>query len=113
MTLRRPGQHRQLLLAIIDTDDWPRSMMWHALAVPQDLATAAAGYRAAQQAVDDAKTAVRESQAQLRQARAELTQTIVAEANAGTRMRDLVKATGLSREWIRTLLRQNGVYPNE
>ncbi|MGW1062064.1 hypothetical protein [Micromonospora rubida] len=77
-----------------------------------DLASATAAYRAAQDAVDSAKAQVRTSQDTLRQARRELAETIVAEARTGTRMRDLVAATGLSREWIRTLLRQAGVEPD-
>ncbi|KIR61621.1 MULTISPECIES: hypothetical protein [Micromonospora] len=78
----------------------------------QDLASATAAYRSAQSAVDAAKAQVRTSQDALRQARRDLGEAIVAEARAGTRMRDLVAATGLSREWIRTLLRQAGVEPD-
>lgn len=80
--------------------------------VAKDLATATAEYRAAQQAVDDAKTQVRESQDRLRKARQELAESVVAEAKRGARMRDLVAETGLSREWIRTLLRAGGVEPD-
>ncbi|MFU8852716.1 hypothetical protein ACNAW0_17270 [Micromonospora sp. SL1-18] len=79
----------------------------------QDLASASATYRAAQQAVDAAKVALRDSQDSLRQARQELAEAIVVEAKAGTRMRDLVATTGLSREWIRTLLRQAGVMADD
>lgn len=75
----------------------------------QDLATATANYRAAQQAVEDAKTRVPVTQAELRAARAELEDSVVEAAKQGTRMRDLAATTGLSREWIRTLLRKNGV----
>ncbi len=78
----------------------------------QDLPSATAAYRAAQDAVDSAKEQVRTSQDALRQARRDLAAAIVAEARRGTRMRDLVAATGLSREWIRTLLRQAGVEPD-
>ncbi|MDI5940491.1 MULTISPECIES: hypothetical protein [Micromonospora] len=78
----------------------------------KDLASVTAAYRAAQNAVDAAKAQVRTSQDALRQARRDLGEAIVAEARAGTRMRDLVAATGLSREWIRTLLRQAGVEPD-
>lgn len=74
-----------------------------------DLATATAKYRAAQQAVEDAKARVPASQAELRTARAELAASVVAAAKNGTRMRDLAATTGLTREWIRTLLRKNGV----
>ncbi|MGY3520808.1 hypothetical protein ACVMYR_31395 [Micromonospora sp. PTRAS2] len=78
----------------------------------KDLASVTAAYRAAQNAVDAAKAQVRTSQDALRQARRDLGEAIVAEARAGTRMRDLVATTGLSREWIRTLLRQAGVEPD-
>lgn len=79
----------------------------------KDLASAAARWRAARQAVDDAKVQVKQRQDQLREARAELAGAIVAEAKRGTRMRDLVAATGLSREWIRTVLRQNGIMADD
>lgn len=49
----------------------------------------------------------------MRTARAELTDAVVAAARAGTRMRDLTAVTGLSREWIRTLLRHNGVLADD
>lgn len=75
----------------------------------EDLATAAARWRAARQAVDDAKQAVKDEQARLQQARDVLADAIVAAASRGARMRDMVAATGLSREWIRTVLRQRGV----
>lgn len=79
----------------------------------KDLASAAASWRAAKQAVDDAKAQVKVRQDELRTARAELSETIVVEAKRGTRMRDLVAATGLSREWIRTVLRQRGVLADD
>ena len=79
----------------------------------KDLATAAASWRAARQAVDDAKQQVKETQAQLREARNELADAIVADAKRGTRMRDLVATTGLSREWIRTVLRQRGILADD
>ena len=80
----------------------------------KDLETAAADYRAAQQAVDDAKVRVREAHARLRAARAELHESIVADAQGRyrTRIRDLVEITGLSREWLRQLLRAAGVDPD-
>lgn len=78
-----------------------------------DLPAAVAEYRAAQEGVDQAKAAVKAAQDRLRQARAVLNDSIVAEANTGTRMRDLVRVTGLSREWIRTLLRAAGIFPDD
>lgn len=76
-----------------------------------NLSAAVTEYRAAQAALDDAKDAVTNSQERRRAARETLTVEIVDAARAGTRMRDLVAETGLSREWIRTLLRKNGVHP--
>lgn len=78
----------------------------------EDLAIATAEYRAAQAAVDDAKAQVRDSQDRLRRARETLAESVVEEAKRGTRMRDLVAVTGLSREWVRTLLRGAGVEPD-
>ncbi|MEV4418165.1 hypothetical protein [Catellatospora sp. NPDC049609] len=78
-----------------------------------DLTAAVSEYRAAQAALDDAKAAVVTSQDRLRTARETLTTSIVDAARGGTRMRDLVAETGLSREWIRTLLRKNGVHPED
>lgn len=74
-----------------------------------DLDAATARYRAAQRAVDDAKAQVRTAQEQLKAARAVLQESIIAEYRAGTRIRDLVAETDLSREWIRQLLRAAGV----
>lgn len=74
-----------------------------------DLPSAAAEYHAAWQAVEDAKEQVRARQQDVRDKREALTEAIVAAAKAGTRMRDLVAETNLSREWIRQLLRANGV----
>ena len=74
-----------------------------------DLPGAMEAFRRAQDAVDHSKVQVRESQVALKKAREDLKQSIVAEAKRGTRMRDLVATTGLSREWIRTILRGAGV----
>ena len=82
-------------------------------AVAKDLASATAAYRAAQEGVDSAKAAVRSGQEALKDARQELADAIVVEARQGTRMRDLVAVTGLSREWIRTLLRKAAVSPDD
>lgn len=74
-----------------------------------DLATAAEEWRSARQAVDDAKAEVVASRERLNDKRTALNDAIVDAHQTGTRMRDLVKITGLSREWIRTVLRQNGI----
>ena len=77
-----------------------------------DLEIAAGRYRAAQDAVGTAKEQVRAAQERLRAMRTMLQETIVAEAKRGVRMRDLVDETGLSREWIRQLLRAAGIEPD-
>lgn len=102
----------RIQLAKIDVRAWPRSHAWQARDVSTDLPTATAEYRAAQQAVDDARAQLRTEQARLRAARVALAEQVVAEAREGTRMRDLVAETGLSREWIRQLLRAAGVDPD-
>ena len=79
----------------------------------QDLPDAAAEYRAAKAAVDDAKAQVRAAQARLRVAREGLHESIIADARGRyrTRMSDMAELTGLSREWIRQLLRGAGIDP--
>lgn len=77
-----------------------------------ELEIAAGRYRAAQDAVDAAKAQVRASQDRLKTARATLQEAIIDAYQAGVRMRDLVDETGLSREWIRQLLRAAGVEPD-
>lgn len=78
-----------------------------------ELAQAVADYRDAQLHLDQAKASVITWQQQLKTAREELERAIVEEAIDGARMKDLVAATGLSREWLRQLLRRNGVNPEE
>lgn len=46
------------------------------------------------------------------QTRARLAEAIVAEALAGTRQVDIIRATGYSRERVRTILREHGVEPD-
>lgn len=77
-----------------------------------DPAEATAAYRAAHDAVAEAKAQVRASQNQLRAARANLARAVVAAYEDGTRVRDLVAVTGLSREWVRQTLRAAGVEPD-
>lgn len=100
------------LLAKIRPDTWPTNATWQALDVAADLAGVAAQYRAAQQAVRDAKAQVRASKDQVRAARQELNESVVASARAGMRIGELVHETGLSREWIRQLLRAAGIEPD-
>lgn len=78
----------------------------------EDLASATAQYRAAQAALAEAKLRVHAERRRLEAARDALHEWIIVEARAGARMRELVAETGLSREWIRTLLRAAGVEPD-
>ena len=77
-----------------------------------DLESATAEYRAAHQAIAQDKAKLRADQQRLKAAREVLAGSVVDEYRAGTRVRDLVAETGLSREWIRQLLRAAGVEPN-
>jgi capsule polysaccharide export protein KpsE/RkpR len=81
--------------------------------VASDLSADAEAWRAARQAVQDAKDHVKETQLALQEARERLNASLVAQAKAGVRMRDLVAQTGLSREWIRTVLRANGILADD
>lgn len=78
-----------------------------------ELNAAVAEYRAAQQALDEAKSSVIHGQERLKRAREELETALVDAAQDGTRMKDLTAVTGLSREWVRSLLRRNGVTPDD
>ena len=78
-----------------------------------ELNAAVAEYREAQRDLDNAKASVVTGQERLKAARAELETAIVEEYRDGTRMKDLVAASGLSREWLRTLLRRNGIYAED
>lgn len=78
-----------------------------------ELNAAVAEYRAAQLHLDEAKATVVGGQERLKTARAELEAAIVEAARDGTRMKDLVSASGLSREWLRTLLRRNGIFAED
>lgn len=79
----------------------------------QDLPDAAAEYHAAKAAVDDAKAQVIAAQGRLRAARDGLHESILADARGRyrTRMSDMAEMTGLSREWIRQILRAAGIDP--
>jgi len=77
----------------------------------KDLAAAVGDLQAAEQAVTDAEAQLRASRAQVRVARKGLHEAIIAAYEDGTRVRDLVEVTGLSRERIRQILRAAGVEP--
>jgi hypothetical protein len=100
------------LLAKIRANAWPRSATWQALGVADDLADAAARYWTAQQRLAAAKEQVHAERRLRDSARQELADWIIGSYRAGMRMRDLVQVTGLSREWIRQLLRAAGVEPD-
>lgn len=109
-TLPLTGQVRKHQLARFGVRTWPRSAACHPEWVSAaELHAAVAEYRAAQLDLDRAKASVTHGQARLKEAREDLERAIVDMAIDGTRMKDLVDETGLSREWIRTLLRKNGV----
>jgi hypothetical protein len=93
------------------TNGWPRSATWQAARV-EDLASVAAQYWAAHQALNDAKAKVHVERQKVRAAREELADWIIRSARAGMRMRELVAETGLSRERIRQILREAGVEPD-
>jgi len=74
-----------------------------------DLAEATKAYRAAQAAVADAKRRIHAAQDRLTKARQNLAEAVVAEARSGTRQRDIVAVTGLSRERVRQICRDAGL----
>lgn len=110
MTPGRQEFHHHLARRCVST--WPRSATWHHLRVAEDLESATARYRAAQRALSDAKALVHAERRRLEVARAALHESIIAQARDGARMGELVAETGLSREWIRTLLRAAGIEPD-
>lgn len=77
---------------------------------------AAKAYRAAQAALDAAKTAaevrIKAARDKAVQARTRLADAIVAEAQAGTPQVEIIRASGYSRERVRTILRDGGVEPD-
>lgn len=77
--------------------------------MPGDLEPALAAYRAALDAADKAKAAVKAANTVVPVARARLARAIVAEYRDGARVRDLADRTGYGREQIRRILRAAGV----
>jgi hypothetical protein len=86
--------------------------LWHHRFMA-NLDAAAREYREAVAGVETAKATARrvvaEAQQTLATKRTSLAVALADEARRGTRMRDLVAKTGLSREWIRVTLRNQGV----
>jgi hypothetical protein len=82
-----------------------------------DLAAIAAAYRVAQDDVDAAKVTARkvvaEAQENLAARRQALAEAIAEAARAGVRQREIIAATGLSREWVRQTLRAQGIGPDD
>lgn len=80
------------------------------------LAEAVRAYQAAQAGVDDAKRKaeekIRASRDRVTATRTELAQAIVGAAVAGMRQVDIIRATGYSRETVRSILRAGGVEPD-
>jgi hypothetical protein len=89
--------------------------------VTDPLIAATRTYRAALAAVEtvrvqakaEAARKVDQAKARADAARTALAGAIVQAAHDGTRQRDIVKATGYSRERVRTILRAGGVEPSD
>jgi DNA invertase Pin-like site-specific DNA recombinase len=79
------------------------------VAAVDELATAKAGIAEAQR---DAVAIVAKARTREREARARLHERLVRAAEAGIRQSELVKATGLTREAVRRILRAGGVGPD-
>jgi len=81
--------------------------------MPRDLAAAVGAYRQAQEAIagaqDDARQLVADARAAAEQARRDLAEAIVDAAKAGMRQKDIVEATGYTRETVRRILRAAGI----
>jgi hypothetical protein len=81
--------------------------------VAKSLTKATSAYRDALEGIDTAKVKARQiieaSRQTLAAARNELNEAIVEEARKGTRQRDIVAVTGLSRERVRQICRAAGI----
>lgn len=83
------------------------------MTLPEAVTAYADAQAALEAAQTEAQAAIADGQARVRQAREALHAAIVDEARRGARMRDLVRETGLTREWVRRLLRRNGINAEE
>jgi hypothetical protein len=102
------------MLANLPVLTWPRSTPCHPDRVSaEELHEAVAEYRAAEMHVAEAKASVTGAQLRLKNARKDLEAAVVEAYLSGTRMRDLTASTGLSREWVRTLLRRNNIFAED
>jgi multidrug resistance efflux pump len=85
--------------------------------MPDDLDAAVRAFQEAQAAVPGAQEAARQlvadARARVEQARGELAGAIVRAARAGVRQRDIVTATGYTRETVRRICREAGIEPDE
>lgn len=77
--------------------------------VSRDLAEAIAAYRAAQDALEDARTHVPKARETLAEKRSDLAEAIAQASRDGMRQVDIIKMTGLSRERVRLILRAAGI----
>ena len=84
----------------------PRDPLAPVTAAVDDLATARAAIAAAQ---EQARGLVQAARQRERDARAELHRRVVDAGRAGVRQVDLVRATGLTREAVRRILRAGGI----
>lgn len=87
----------------------PRDPLAPVLAAVGELAAAKAGIGDAQQKAAAIVAAARERE---RTARTRLHEQLVRAAESGVRQGDLVKASGLTREAVRRILRAGGVGPD-
>lgn len=86
--------------------------------MPTRLDAAAKSHRAAQAAhtaalrrAEDARDKADQARARVAETRAELAAAIVEEARAGARQVDLARASGLTRERVRQIVRAAGIDP--
>jgi len=86
----------------------PRDPLVPILRAAEDLSAAVAGKAVA---AEEARAVIVAAQEAERRARAELHRRMVAAAEEGVLQRDIVRASGLTREAVRRILRAGGVGP--
>jgi hypothetical protein len=77
--------------------------------VSRDLAQAVAAYRAAQEALEEARTHVPKARDALAEKRSEMAEAIAEAYHSGMRQVEIIRMTGLSRERVRLILRAAGI----
>ncbi len=86
----------------------PRDPLAPVLQAAQDLNAAVAGKTTA---AEEARATVAAARERERQARAELHRRMVEAARAGVAQLDIIRASGLTREAVRRILRAGGIGP--